>query len=314
MSKWVRPLGSLVLLGILGLATDWARLAEVMRGMHPGPWLAAVTVYVLAQAASSLRWRQLAAALGLRAGYLRFLALYSVGMFFNLALPTSVGGDVVRALHLPRASGVNGQAAAALLSVFAERLSGLVVLVALAVVAALASPVPLEPWLAGAVAVVGGATGLGLALLPAVALLGARAGARFERVAELLRLVGGRPGLLAEVTALSLVVQLASVAQTWLVARALGLEVPVGYLAVVVPVATLVTLLPISVNGMGLRELALVVLLAPVGLGKAEAVSLGLLQLAVTVSAGLAGGLVYLADRRPALRGDSEQNDQRRAA
>ena len=57
---------------------------------------------------------------------------------------------------------------------------------------------------------------------------------------------------------------------------------PPAYYGVLVPLVSLLTLLPISLNGMGLRELATVVLLAPLGVGAAEAVTLAVLSFAVS--------------------------------
>ena len=83
-------------------------------------------------------------------------------------------------------------------------------------------------------------------------------------------------------------VQGANVLLAWLIGEALGLPVPPAYYGVLAPLVTLVTLLPISLNGMGLRELATVVLLAPLGVGGGEAVTLAVLSFAVYTAASLA--------------------------
>jgi hypothetical protein len=80
--------------------------------------------------------------------------------------------------------------------------------------------------------------------------------------------------------------------------------VPLLYYGVVVPLVTLVTLLPVSVNGVGLRELSLTVLLGPVGVGSAEAVTLGLLTFAVYTASAL-GGVFFLFGGPRAAAGES---------
>jgi uncharacterized membrane protein YbhN (UPF0104 family) len=289
--RW-RLVGSLALLSVLAWRLDWARLGAAFAGLHVGLWLAAVGVYALAQTASSLRWQLLAGALGLGGSYGRYLSHYFIGMFFNLLLPTSVGGDVVRGWYLARAEGRRG---AAWLSVLAERASGLLVLIVLACVAAALCPVALPGWLAAVVAALGGATLLGLLALPL--LLRLPADGRLGRLLESGRVFLRRPGLLLGTTLLSVVVQLASVVLVWLIGLGLGLRVPAAYYGVLVPLVTLLTLLPVSLNGMGLREVGTVLLLAPLGVGAAEAVTLSVLQLAAYTLASLAGGVFCLLDR-----------------
>jgi glycosyltransferase 2 family protein len=105
--------------------------------------------------------------------------------------------------------------------------------------------------------------------------------------------------VMAWVTALSLVVQAANVAVVWLVGEALGLPVPPLFYGVMVPLVTLLTLLPVSVNGMGLREVGTVALLAPLGIDAASAVTLSLLVFAVMSAASLSGLGFYLFGHFP---------------
>jgi uncharacterized membrane protein YbhN (UPF0104 family) len=297
--RW-RLLGGGALLAVLAWRLEWGRLGAAFAGLRLGPWLLAVAAYLLAQAVSSRRWQLLAAPLGFGGAWPRYLAHYFVGLFFNLALPTSVGGDVVRAWYL---AGAEGRRSAALLSVFADRASGLAVLVALACVAALCSPVPLAPWLAATVAALGAAALLGVAALPLLPALLERAPAgteKLRRLAEAWRAYLRRPGLLLRVTVLAAGVQAANVVLLWLIGAGLGLAVPFAYYGVLMPLVALLTLLPLSVNGMGLRELGTVALLAPLGVPPEQAVALALLQFAAFAAAGLAGGAFYLFDRLPA--------------
>jgi hypothetical protein len=127
------------------------------------------------------------------------------------------------------------------------------------------------------------------------------------------------------VTLLSLVVQLANVVLAWLVGEGLGLHVPPLYYGVLIPLVSILTLLPISLNGMGLREGGTVLLLAPLGVSDASAVTLSLLIFAVYSAASLLGGVVYLFGRSPrfsgteavdhadALGGDSDQGRMRQS-
>src|SRR5262245_55943195 len=88
---------SLVLLGWLA---DWRQVRDTFGQLRLSLWLAALGVYGVAQLCSSIRWQLLSRPLGFVQPWRRFLGYYFIGMFFNLMLPTSVGGDVVRAYYL----------------------------------------------------------------------------------------------------------------------------------------------------------------------------------------------------------------------
>src|SRR5262249_10307347 len=100
-------------------------------------------------------------------------------------------------------------------------------------------------------------------------------------------------------TALSVVVQLANVVLVWWIGLAMGLPVPPLYYGVFVPLVTLLTLVPVSVNGMGLREVGMVLLLEPLGIGTAEAVTLAFLWFAVFGVTSLGGIGFYLFGHLP---------------
>ena len=122
--------------------------------------------------------------------------------------------------------------------------------------------------------------------------------------------------LMGATTALSLVVQVNCVIVMALVGTGLGLKVHPLYYGVVMPLMSLLTLLPISVNGMGLREWSTVALLAPLGVGSSEAVALAFLVFTVQSAAGLAGLIPYLGGGMPrfdarsaAARGKDEKEE-----
>jgi uncharacterized membrane protein YbhN (UPF0104 family) len=329
MRTWVRIAGSVVLLTVIAWRLDWPQVVVAFARLRPAYFLAAIALYVVFQAASSLRWQLLARAQGFDGPPLRYLGYYFIGMFFNLALPTSVGGDVVRVWYLANQAGsgpMAGRRLAALVSVLAERVNGVVVLVLLAVLSALFCPLPLPAWVGWTVAGVGAATMLGLLAVPLLR----TALVRFPRLSASRRLLHLRsvvdgcwrywrqPGVLVAATLLSIVVQVGNAAIGYLIGSALGLQVPVLYYGLIVPLVALLALVPISVNGMGLREAGYVVLFAPLGIGPAEAVTFGLLMFAVSASVSLCGVGFYLLGRfpryDPAVQHTAIQPSQRDAA
>jgi hypothetical protein len=296
VNKKLRALVSIAILAFLGWRTDWARVAEAFASLRVELWLAAVGLYALTQIVSALRWQQLAAPLSFHRPLHQFISFYFIGMFFNLLLPTSIGGDVVRAEYLYRGG---GQRLPAFLSVFVDRFSGLLVLVVLACLAMAVCPITLPAWVPFSVYATGFGAIAGLVMLPILA----RWTDRFERTRRLvsgIRLYFANPGLMISSTALSVLVQAANVAVVWLVGLSIGATVPASYYWVLVPMVTLLTLLPISLNGMGVREAGMVFFLAPLGVDSATAMTLAFLWFLIFTANSIAGGVVYLAGRFPA--------------
>jgi uncharacterized protein (TIRG00374 family) len=308
VSKKLRLLVSVALLGWLAWRTDWKQVGTAFLHLRLEFWLAAVGLFLLAQVASSVRWRLLAQPLGFQNPGRQFVSFYFVGMFFNLLLPTSVGGDVVRACYL---DGGSGRRLPAFLSVFVDRFSGLVVLLALACVADIVCPIALPSWIGVSIWATAGCALLGLLTLPALARCvrawerrSAERGAPSARRSALRALILSLSGsftllfshtrLLLTSTALSFLVQLANVALLWLVGQAIDAPVPASYYGIVVPMVTLLTLLPVSLNGMGVREGGMVLFLAPLGIPSATALSLAFLWFSVFVVVSLFGAGIYL--------------------
>jgi uncharacterized membrane protein YbhN (UPF0104 family) len=79
----------------------------------------------------------------------------------------------------------------------------------------------------------------------------------------------------------------------------LNLVVPISAVAVFVPLISLAGMVPVSVNGLGVREALYILLFGQIGVTAEVAVSLALLYLAVTVVASLPGGVVYALQRTP---------------
>jgi uncharacterized protein (TIRG00374 family) len=322
VSKKLRVLVSVTLLVWLAWRTDWTQVGEAFVHVRLPYWLAAIALLLLAQVASAVRWRLLARPLGFQIPLRHFIRFYFVGMFFNLLLPTSVGGDVVRAWYL---DGGSGRRLPAFLSVFVDRFSGLLVLLAVACVADILCPITLPSWIGASIWATAGSALLGLLSLPVLnRYVGAWERGRISRLtlslSDSLTLLFGRVHLLLFTTALSLLVQLVSVVILWLVGRAIDAPVPASYYGIVVPMVTLLTLIPVSLNGMGVREGGMVLFLAPLGISSATALSLAFLWFSVYVAGSLLGAGVYLfgnlsqPGERPDdsfIRGDSDQGRAR---
>jgi uncharacterized membrane protein YbhN (UPF0104 family) len=283
--------GAAILAAVLWIVKP-ERVREAARPVGAGALAAASLLYLAGQLACAEKWRRISRALSIEAPPGRFVALYLSGMFLNLLLPTSVGGDAARAYLLSPRDPVRGAASVAL-----ERGTGLFVLLAMLAVGAAITPLPGAAW-AAAGAVAGG---IALWMLPR---LGARASqARLPRwlPPEALRdaaAVTRERSVMAAALLLSGCFYACLVGMHVLLARRIGIALPVAALAAVTALGSLAAMLPLSTGGLGLREAAYVAVLSAWGVERGAALALGLTSLAAVLVVALVGGIVLAAQRR----------------
>lgn len=249
---------------------------------------------------SVYKWQKLLTHDGLSCGYYYLLHLYFCGIFFNTFLPTSVGGDAVRGMLLTRKF---RRPIVAVTSIFAERFSGLMAMF---------------PLLAFGYLLTGGSLGLNLTCWGVVGMASLALIALIPCLLVLLRwvrlgtghwmekvntAVSGLRGYLGDwnmvwtLTWSSLVFQVLAVGVYWFAGKAFNLHVDFAALLTVVPLVTLLTLLPISLNGLGLREGGMVFLLARFGVEGHDALALSLTVYGVSLVLALLGGISWVWGR-----------------
>lgn len=291
-------------LWFLATKLNWQEFQATLRGAQGGWLLAALAAYGGVVLVSIVRWHLLLEVAGAAVGWVRTAQLAVAGLFFNSVLPGVMGGDVIRAFWAARDA---PQARpAAVVSILLERVLGLTATVLLG--AALILPrwkeLNQHPVThAGAFAFITVA-GLLLVILAVLAtpysgrfLAGDHSSGWRKAAAEgakachvcLTHPVGAGAGLL-----LSLISQALLVTLFFTVAEAMSLPADFWQLAAVLPMVAMVTVLPITWNGLGLREAAFVTFLGVYGVPAAQAVAISLTAFAVILAWNLFGGVVYL--------------------
>lgn len=261
----------------------------------------ALAIYLGAQAVSAVRWTALARPLGIETPFKNLVQYYLIGMFFNLFAPSTVGGDVTRVYYLMKDDeyGEDGRpvnVVHATLSVLMDRAIGMMVLVWLGAVALLLFPYYAVP---RSVRTVTLAFALGLL----VAALLAPLLKRFlpedghplpAKLRLALRSYRSHWLALAAAAGLSLLVHLIQAWMHTLMGRALDLEVPFSFCLIVYPLVGTFAAIPISLNGLGLREGGYIFLLATIGIGTEKGIAFGMLLFLIIVIDSLLGGLLFL--------------------
>lgn len=287
--------------------TDFSALAARLNLQSLG-WIGLGMAVALFQIwLGALRWRIISETCGAPLTLLRALRYNMIGAFFNQTLPSSIGGDAVRLWLVGR--GPAGWRAATY-SIFVDRAVGMIALALLILICL--------PWTFQLIAEAQGRTAL--ALIDAVALA---AGAGFlvlgllpwpwldrSRPLHHLRscarkanaiLFDARRGVMVAV--LSFAVHVLTAAVAWCAARSISAPVQFWQLLVLMPPVMLITMLPISIAGWGLRETTMGVAFAYAGMSASEGINVSLLFGAVIFIVGAIGGLVWIASAEKAAKG-----------
>ncbi len=281
----------------IGLAEIWHEIQAVHLG-----WLgSAFALCVLGTALRAYRWQALLVGLGLRVPIGRLIKLYFVGTFFNTFLPSGFGGDVVRVIELAQDSRRAHEATG---TVLVDRLTGILVLLAMALLALPFSLNLISPALAAGIAVLamGGLVGgwllfqqqlLGrvIGFIPTGLPFGIR-----SQVEKLYAAICG-PGVKAirQALGISLAFNVLLIFLNYSIALSVGVDVSLGYFFLFVPLTSLALMVP-TVGGLGAREWAYTELWPQVGVSAAEAGAMSLLNYAVNAATGVIGGVIYAAD------------------
>jgi glycosyltransferase 2 family protein len=279
------------------LAGTMARIAAV----DPVFFAASVAGEVLSVAFATIRWLLVLAGIGVSPGFAPAFAIVFIGVFFNQALPSNLGGDAMRVWRLFKLGSTLGRAVG---SVMLDRV---VALVSLALVVALG--LAAAPGLIGdraALAALWGAIGLvlaGLALLlvfdgvlplfrrvlPGRLLDAATALARDARAVLL------NPRIAPAVMGVSMANHVLTVGIVYALAAGLGIDVAFGALVALVPPVILISMLPISFAGWGVREGAMIAALGYAGVPADEALALSVAFGVVVLLCSLPGAAIWFA-------------------
>jgi glycosyltransferase 2 family protein len=264
---------------------------------HEGAaWFAAaVALYLAGQVMSTWRWMLLAYALQLRGAWKDFVRFYFIGMFTNTFVPGLVGGDAARAFYLGRRYEKMGAAIAATI---ADRLYGLLALFWLAAFAVrfLAGHM-MPPSVTHPTVIIGVIALAGFLASPLIARVVDFLPHPIRRWGEIVLPYLRRPQTTLLPILLSFALQVSLAICQWLLARGLGLNAPLEIFIVVVPIANVFASLPITLNGLGVRETAYLFLFGLAGIRHEDAIALGLLWFAATMIGGLTGGIAFVTTR-----------------
>ncbi|HET9327984.1 MAG TPA: lysylphosphatidylglycerol synthase transmembrane domain-containing protein [Candidatus Eisenbacteria bacterium] len=305
---------SFALIAILLWRIPLERVADALAAADPRWLMAAAAVMLLSNLLGSYQWWRLLRVADIRIPLWKACAYYHIGLFFNNFLPANIGGDIARIADSSRHGASTGAAVSA---VIMDRLIATIALAGLALVTTLPAVDHFHLVMAYASLVAFFVLSVFLLwglfhtrLLQAIERVLGRIGLgrlspHLEELALRLEAYRGARAFLARMLVLATITQLMRIGVHALVSRALGLQIPLQYFLLFVPLLAVIVSLPISLNGLGLREGAGVLLFGLIGVDRPRAFSLQFLTYLVAVAVSLLGGLAYLIripQRRAAAR------------
>jgi len=313
-----------VAFGALGLVfwnIEWDQLKAAFANMNGWVFLGVLGIYGVSQVLLAVRWLILVRAQGIDLKVAPAVKLHFLGLFYNNVMPSSIGGDFLRAWYVSKHTDKRVEAA---LSVFVDRAMGLlgILLMALFSYFFLIKGLDLQASVTQGVQD-SSVSGLlfkvclaGLAILVSVLALGLlnpsfrgwakkmglniwqKLGVLIRKTKDVVFVYWRRPAVLLVTLGITLVLQSVTIWAFWILGRDLGIEAGIRYYFVIFPGMWVVGALPITVAGVGVLEGGIAFLfskLAQVPL--AQGTCLSLCQRFIWLICSIPGGVVHLMGR-----------------
>ena len=280
------------------------RFTAILTGANIAILMISILVGLLINMSSAFKWYLLVRARQMKAGFWRIFSYYLVGQFSNLFLPTSVGGDVVRAYQLGKYCDNQTDAMA---SVFVERYTGVLVLLFIAGIAVLSR------------LTVFNVDFVITSLILFAVILGAMAwmliNDQFYQLVK--RLISNRftfthkifikiDGLLIAINSYrndpsaiswallnSLIFYFLAVVNVYVTALVFQVDISFVDMLIATPIIMLIMNIPISVGNLGLMEFAYITILQMLGYGAELGLSVAILMRLKSLFDGVIGGVLY---------------------
>lgn len=295
---------SLIVFLIKTQLKDFQSVIGILKSSNKGLLLLSLSTHVFGVWITAVRWKALLSTQKVRLGTGTLTVTVLIGFFFNNFLPTSIGGDVFRTYDASKKANIPMGKSASVIIV--ERFSGVVSAATYAVAAlflgftAIGNQSVIIPIVIFFVITVILAF---LIINPYVFRL-----SKISNKFKFMRKLRGKLSnvyktlmsfkkyklVLIKTLVFSFLLQFAVILNYYLAARALGINLTLTAFIFIVPVVSTITMIPISIGGIGIRENSLVFILVAMGIANEKAFLCSLLILFMLILIGMAGGIVYI--------------------
>jgi uncharacterized protein (TIRG00374 family) len=266
--------------------------------------LLAIALFFCAVATIAWRWKLLLGAHGIELPFFKAIAYYLVGFFFNNFLPTVIGLDIIRALYVSHAYGRRAECFA---SVISEKAIGLLAILLLGVVF-------LPPFIARDRFTL--YIFLGLLALMVLFIAGifffprrkrlkpirwlfrfrflAPVKERAKRLYDAIYYYRNKQGVVVKTLIISIIYQVILITIFFLIGKALLVSIPYHYFLAFIPVVNIGSMIPVTPNGIGIRESLCMYLFGLAGVDPSLSILISIVYFAVALLISLAGAVLFM--------------------
>ncbi|MBI2410370.1 MAG: flippase-like domain-containing protein [Candidatus Kerfeldbacteria bacterium] len=294
--------GTLLLCAVILARMDLSQVGHLLVNVQPEPVVIMLVIWFMALVVSALRWQSVLTGYGLRQTLWQTISLYWIGSFFNNFLPTSIGGDSYKFLHVRKI--FPGKDAAILSSLIVERGCGLIAILVFAAAFGgyffdvIKNNAPFAWCYAFVIA--------SIIVIPIVLwLIQQHLVHKSVRSGLLQKLITGletffslqhhRSLVLFRALGLSIFFLILNIVAYWYGFRAIGEHMPLLVLCAIVPCIQLSRMIPLTLNSIGIAEGAGIYFFSLFGVSYEVALSVLLLNRVVGLFATFTGGFRYLS-------------------
>ena len=294
---------TLALLGFLAYQMDLGVLAEILLSANLLLLLLGALIQFTSMSLGVIRWQTILRNFDIHARLLPLIKIVFIGYFFNLFLPSGIGGDFFRAYYLAKRE--NRGMSTTVTTTILERSAGLCALLIIGTCSAALQDISVQ-----------GVRLLYVFLIMIILyLLGILVlfhswmhrrissflikrhlqdiEAKMELVYQGLNALRRNKSAILKALILSLVIQFLSVLIVWVAGQAIGLEAPFRVFLIFVPLINLSIMVPLTINGIGVRESLFYLLFSQIGFPVEMAVGLSLLAFFLYFMTAIPGLVVY---------------------
>ena len=304
--KWLKALKILFTTGLLLVILNQLRNLSISNLIYILNWpifLIAFLMLVLHNLFGAWRWSTLTRKFPVKTNIIRLLKYYYIGNFVSFFLPTSIGGDVARIILLRRESDSLEIGSS---TVIVERVLGLISIIMLFAfsmffgIAEIITISFLWPLLFFIMIVFFGVWFIFYIpenWLEKLLFFSPRINSKLHNIIQALKAYRKESILMFQGLGVSLLYQLAMIGAYYFLARSINLLIPFQHYLLIMPLVWILSLIPLSLNGLGIREGGFVYLFSLLGYPPDLLSFISILGVVLLIAQGLIGGILFLFDK-----------------
>lgn len=283
---------SAALLSWLISVIDTQAVLSHLTAIEPLYLLAVFAISISGLFISTEKWRLLLISIEQKPSFFALLRLFWIGAFFNNFLPGRTGGDVVRAYGVARHT---QDKTPATLTVVVDRVLNLIALLGIALIAIIWSPQVLPESMRNySLMVIFILCGMGLLGVGLFWIISKKV-TRLNSIVLFVKTLAQKPIQMTVAIGLAFLYQTTMILSNYIIALGLGLKLSPSIFFIVIPLTALATMVPISLNGWGLREGAYALSFQTFGVAPELAITLSVVAALCMIGVSSIGGLFYIS-------------------